>query len=338
MGKNQNSNNTTSDLKTWTDEFNELHVFRIQTIAAALLMIMLLVFMIFEYDFINGLCRAILGNVRYQQIAGQDFSALYDTQINLLFTAISVLAIIVSFFDQRYLGANYKYWLFKKTPYLLTPQEIIMLMACMQLGGFLHIVTGRYRIILFLCFLVSWCLFLYLCYLVYVHVVKVSCMLQKVGKQLKRSYESGKWNERCKDIYKKVTRNPLTGKKDSYWDDEIALILLAMGVYHTVEHKDLQSEEMKNLKKAILDIARNEAHVRSGHVDPSDGTVTTMDSPEESVYLEVVKKIIAIRDDLFEEKPENKNQYKPSHKCTNEETAEANLKTAFGKWYGTQAS
>ena len=329
MTKNQSPNNTASKLKAWKDEFNDQQVFRIEAIAVMLLMIVLMILMIRIYDYIKVLCGVILGDVWYQQIAGQDFSALYDIQINLLFTAISVLAIIVSFFDQRYLGASYKYWLFKKTPYLLTPQEIIMLMACMQVGGFLHIVTGRYRIILFLCFLISWCLFLYLCYLVYVHVVKVSRMLQKVRNQLKRSYKSGKLDERCKDIYKKVTRNPLTGRKDSYWDDEIALILLVMGVYHTAEHKTLQSKEMKNLKKAILAIAQNETHVRSGHIDPSDGTVNTEKRLEESVHCEVIEKIINIGNELFKQ---NKHEY------NEEKMAEANLEDACKKWYGPQAS
>ncbi len=282
------------------------------------------------YDELKIVCRMLIGDIMYKRILSQDFSGLYDIQINLLFTAISTLAIITSFMEQRYLGASYKYWLFKKNPYLLTPQENILLMAVNQIGGLLHVLTDGYRMIAFLSFLISWYLFLYLCYQMYIYLIKVSYMFKKVKNHLSRKYRLKKWDGRCKDIYKKVIRCHYGDKENAYWEEETELIIQVMLMYRDCSPNGEASLIIEKLKQAVIDLVKNEAYVRGGlheHLKNDGQTLTT--KQKESIkefHRGLVEKIVENRNVLLEQK---------GHKYTycEEKTPEENLVQVLGAWF-----
>ncbi len=311
------------DLRT---EMRDDPIFRKKTFAAMALLLFVMVGMLLVYDPLTNACKKMIGDVWYARIAERDFGALFDIQVNLLFTSISTLAIIVSFWEQRYLGASYKYWLFKKTPYLFTPQEIILLLACTQLGSLPHVITGGYRLIALLYFLLSWCLFLYLCYQIYVYAVKVSRMFLKVKYQLARSCEKGEWNERCDDIYKKVTANPQGSQKNSYWREESEVILQIMVLYRENRAQDPNSRKIGALKEVVRQIIENEVCVRSGAVNSTSHAGNNSGTAQEAIRSKLVKKIIGMGNKLVGNEAR-------CYTYSDAIPASGNLSRAFTTWY-----
>ena len=312
--------------EAWRAEKREDLIFRKNSVIAAVCLLLVLVTMLWVYDPLTDACKKIIGDAWYTRIAERDFGALFDIQVNLLFTSISTLAIIVSFWEQRYLGASYKYWLFKKTPYLFTPQEIILLLACTQLGSLPHVMTGGYRLIALLYFLLSWCLFLYLCYQIYVYAVKVSRMFLKVKYQLARSCEKGEWNERCNDIYKKVTANPQASQKNSYWREESEVILQIMVLYRENRAQDPNSRKIGALKEVVRQIIENEVCVRSGAVNSTSYAGNNSGTAQEVIRSKLVKEII----DMGNKVVGNEAR---CYTYSDAIPASGNLSRAFMTWY-----
>ena len=313
-------------------------IFRKRTfIILAALLTVFLVSLVF-YDELKLVCRMLVGDLMYKRIARQEFSALYEIQINLLFTAISTLAIITSFMEQRYLGASYKYWLFKNSPYLLMPQESILLMAVNQIGGLLHVLTGGYKIILFLSFLISWYLFLYLCYQMYIHVIKISYMFQKVKRQLMHKNKLHTWDTRCEEIYKKVILNQYADKENSYWAEEAELILQVMIMYRDYYLKNTSSIEIRKLKNAIKRLVKNEAYVRCGlyeHLNNPQKTLTKEQKETVKEFYRVfVRKIVDKGNQLIKDNNRRKSRNdNRSYTYCEAKTPAKNLDKAFSIWY-----
>ena len=152
---------------------------------------------------------------------GVDMAVFYDTSINLLVTSVSTITIMSSFLNHRYLGANYKFWMFKNSPYFLTPQEDILLMVVNLVGYLPYMLCKKYGMLSFVSYLVSWWLFLYLMYQVYVYVIKVSHMFHKVSSRMIRKNKNGKWDEICDEIYKKLAAIRYVDSHNSYFSEEI---------------------------------------------------------------------------------------------------------------------
>lgn len=114
--------------------------------------------------------------------------------MTLLLGAVTTLAIITSFLQTRYLGANYKYWLFKERIYHLLPQEMLVIMLSATLGTAVAYLFEN-KMAAFLCLLVSWWMFLWLHCRIYAAVIKVSKMFVKLEQKLcKGNIETQKKN------------------------------------------------------------------------------------------------------------------------------------------------
>lgn len=186
------------------------------------------------------------------------FDAFYETQINLIVTAISTVAIITTFLDKWYLGRNYKYWCFKETLFLLTPQDIILLMVFNQFAGALYMVTGKYRAISLASFLICWVLFISLLHQVHVFVIKVSRLLYRIRKKMPKDAELRK------TVRKALLVVGYVDERNSYVIEEVEVILRLL---EFAREDELSQDEIQNLKQAVIRKIENQAYVRCGCFD-----------------------------------------------------------------------
>ena len=203
-------------------------------------------------------------------------------------TAFTTLAIVATFLEQRYLGASYKYWLFKNSPDWFTPQENILLMAINLTGNFLYVVTGQYKLIAMLSFLLSWYLFLYLIYQIHIYVIKVSHVLHKFRDQLIQKHKHRKWDANCDRIYKKLIAMRDSDANKSYLMEEVEIILQMMLIYQGNPNHDCDFGKTHNLKKVILALFEN-----------SSSNLNTIIIAPESVNTDRAKQIITMGNALF---------------------------------------
>lgn len=286
-----------------------------------------------NYDALTDFCCLHISDSTYQRIMGQSLEVFYDTSFGLLGTAISAIAIIASFLDQRYLGANYKNWMFKNTPYFLTPQACILLMV-VNLAGYLpHLITGGFRLVACVSFLISWWLFLYLLYLVYVYVIKVSHMFRKFAKKIQAMHDDEQWGEFCKSLYEKLITIPGQDKHNSYFSDETKVILQLMIIYRE-KHQifDADASRRNGWKKALSCMIENEAHVRCNQFDrltDNDAQASQNDAVGnkiEQARVVLVRKVV----DMGNELPGNTGREYP---YVDAENAQQNLEEAFKSWF-----
>ena len=254
--------------------------------------IFLTTFYVAMYDFKIPLSSWVLGRGKiFLSIYGLDFDAFYETQINLIVTAISTVAIITAFLDKWYLGRNYTHWCFKETLFLLTPQDIILLMVFNQFAGALYMVTGKYRAISLASIFICWVLFACLLYQVHVFVIKVSHLLHKIMKRMNKDAD-----------FRRRTREALlvvgyVDERNLYVIEEGEIILRLL----ELARKDgLSQDEIQNLKQALIRKVENEAYVRCGCFDRLDDRQLKNEDKENiervmrDLALEIVKKRIGI--------------------------------------------
>ena len=179
-------------------------IFRPRSIVCLALLLGIYTTFFFLYDYLKNICLFFLSHTFVEKIISQDFTTFFDTQINLLSIAISTLAIVTTFLNQRYLGANYKHWMFKYSPYWFTPQENILLSVVNLIGTLLYVITGEYKLIAFFSFLLSWYLFLNMIYQIYIFVIKVSHLLDKIRDKLIQIHNSSNQDTIFDRIYKKL--------------------------------------------------------------------------------------------------------------------------------------
>lgn len=197
------------------------------------------------------------------RFTGQDLSGLYEVQVNLIVAAIATLSIITTFLDKRYLGANYKYWMFKETPFVCTPQEIIALMLANQFFGLPHLLTGGFETAAVLSVMICWVLFAELMFQVYVYVIKVSRVFRRVRKQLVSRAGYAVRKKRCRSIIRKVRYIPYCDARNSYYFEEVEIILQIMAIYRYEDPApDSCRDDIEMLKNAVIRLTRNEACVR----------------------------------------------------------------------------
>lgn len=222
-------------------------IFREDVEKQAVWLVVLYFVSFFIYDKVRDLCIPLLNDSFVTAIRNADYSGFFDAQLNLLGCAISTLAIVTTFLEQRYLGASYKYWLFKHTPDRLTPQENILLMAVNLLGNFPCVVTGEYKVISIFSFLISWYLFLYLIYQIYCYVVKVSHVLHKVRDKI---IQAGEWNKDCERIYGKLIALRDGDANKSYVMEEVEIVIQML-------KNSSDPAKTRNLKKVVMCLYEN---------------------------------------------------------------------------------
>lgn len=266
-------------------------------------------------------------------LTGQDLTGLYEVQVNLIVAAIATLSIITTFLDKRYLGANYKYWMFKFSPYLFTPQEIIALMLANQFFGLPHLLTGGFEVIAALSVLICWILFMDLMFQVYVYVIKVSRLFRRVRKQLTGRAGYAVRKNRCKSIIRKVRYIPYCDARNSYYFEEVEIILQIMAIYRYEDPApESCRDDIEMLKNAVIRLTRNEACVRCERFDEllrqeEQGTDSLcMDARLDGTMWDMVKyvlrsgnAIVAGRAQEYERDPER--------------STEENLKAALRQWF-----
>lgn len=232
-------------------------IFRPRSIVCLALLLGIYTTFFFLYDYLKNICLFFLSHTFVEKIISQDFTTFFDTQINLLSIAISTLAIVTTFLNQRYLGANYKHWMFKYSPYWFTPQENILLSVVNLIGTLLYVITGEYKLIAFFSFLLSWYLFLNMIYQIYIFVIKVSHLLDKIRDKLIQIHNSSNQDTIFDRIYKKLISMQCSKADDSYLTEETEVIIQMMVMYHA-DHQDAsRSEKIENLKKVVRGLFDN---------------------------------------------------------------------------------
>lgn len=232
-------------------------IFRPRSIVCLALLLGIYTTFFFLYDYLKNICLFFLSHTFVEKIISQDFTTFFDTQINLLSIAISTLAIVTTFLNQRYLGANYKHWMFKYSPYWFTPQENILLSVVNLIGTLLYVITGEYKLIAFFSFLLSWYLFLNMIYQIYIFVIKVSHLLDKIRDKLIQIHNSSNQDTIFDRIYKKLISMQCSKADDSYLTEETEVIIQMMVMYHA-DHQDAsRSEKIENLKKVVKGLFDN---------------------------------------------------------------------------------
>ena len=216
---------------------------------------------------------------------------MLNIEVTLLVSAVATLAIVVAFLQTRYLGANYKYWFFKKRIYCLLPQEmiVIMLLAIAETGIAQIFENG---IIALVCFGISWWMFICLHCRVYVAVIKVSRMFEKLNKKICSSEIDSriKW---CDSVYKKLYKDER--KKDehnSYLYEEAGIILNMIETYaeYSKELTDNEKKkELEEMRKNLFYILWNRISIEASFVGEK-GKIWTGSRDEEE--LKLVKDII----------------------------------------------
>lgn len=242
----------------------------------------------------------IAGKGVFQGIYSMDFGAFYDTQINLIVTAISMIAIVTSFFNQRYLGKSYKYWCFRRTPYVFTPQEIIFLMVINQFSGMLHLITGKYRAIALISVLICWGFFVYLLNQIYVYIVKISRLFCKIRKKIEKD------DDFCERIRKALRVVSYQNERNSYLHEEVEVILCLLHRDWVCRNGSViisDPDRVDDLKQAIIRKVENEAYVRCGRFDCLENNKMyrelkkadkqMIERAMKDIVYEMVKKIIA---------------------------------------------
>lgn len=191
-----------------------------------------------------------------------NIGGMLENEVTLLLGAVTTLAIITSFLQTRYLGANYKYWFFKERIYYLLPQEMLAIMLSATLGTAVAYLLEN-TIAAVLCLLVSWWMFLWLHCRIYAAVVKVSRMFEKLEQKLcKGNMETQK--KLCDSIYKKLYSDTETAvRHNSYLYEEAGIMLRMLEFYaeyekQTAEHQ--QKEELKKKRKKLFEILWNRIH------------------------------------------------------------------------------
>ncbi len=188
--------------------------------------------------------------------------AMLGTEITLLVTAVTMLSVITSFLQTRYLGANYKYWFFRERVYRLLPQTMVFLMLAAIAGTSIMSFFGRWCWV-WICYGLSWWMFILLNHRIFVAVIKVSKLFLK----LKLHLCDGTKDKRldwCKLIYDKLT--DLNGEEqsvhNSYFYEEIGIILYMMKTYteccNVTEHAECM-EKCERLYDILLDRIKTEA-------------------------------------------------------------------------------
>lgn len=232
-------------------------IFRLRAIILCLLLSSAYCILFLFYREITDICRFFLNDSLATAIRKADFGSFFDAQLSLIGTVFSTLAIVATFLEQRYLGASYKYWLFKNSPDWFTPQENILLMAVNLIGTFLYVITGEYKLIAMLSFLLSWYLFLYLIYQIHIYVIKVSHVLHKFRDQLIQKHKNKGWDDNCDRIYKKLIAMRVSDANKSYLMEEVEIVIQMMLMYQAKPDHDCDSSKRNNLKKVILFLFEN---------------------------------------------------------------------------------
>lgn len=271
---------------------------------------------------------------------GVDMAVFYDTSINLLVTSVSTITIMSSFLNHRYLGANYKFWMFKYSPYFLTPQEDILLMVVNLVGYLPYMLCKKYGMLSFVSYLVSWWLFLYLMYQVYVYVIKVSHMFHKVTSRMIRKNKNGKWDEICDEIYKKLAAIRYVDSHNSYFSEEIELIIEMIIMYrNNAQTHDSNSSKREVLKKVVNRLIDSEAHIKcdqlellksnagcsaanTPQVNPNDAVSTEIEQARAVLVKKVLKKGSKLIESEHQEYP-----------YADEKSAWENLEDVFRHWF-----
>ncbi len=271
---------------------------------------------------------------------GADVAVFYDTSINLLVTSISTITIMSSFLNHRYLGANYKFWMFKYSPYYLTPQEDILLMVVNLVGYLPYMLCKKWGLLSFVSYLVSWWLFLYLMYQVYVYVIKVSHMFYKVTSRMIRKNKKRKWDEICGEIYKKLAAIRYVDNHNSYFSEEIELIIEMMIMYrNNAQTHDSDSSKREGLEKVVNRLIDSEAHIKCDQLEllKNNARVSGANTPHTSqngaVYTEIeqaravlVRKVVKKGNKLIG----SEHQEYPYEDA---KSAWENLEAAFRHWF-----
>ena len=178
----------------------------------------------------------------------------------LLIGAVTALAFIITFLQTRYLGANYKYWIFKERIYKLLPQEMIVMMLFAIAGtgiGYLF----KNGFIALVCYGVSWWMFILLLQRVYIAVVKVSRMFEKLNKKIcNGNVETRKkW---CDSIYKKLyylEKND--GTHNSYIEEEKITIKNLIKTYEGIKKETPNDEVKKDAEEKCKELQQILAYI-----------------------------------------------------------------------------
>lgn len=263
-------------------------IFRLRAIILCLLLISAYCVLFLFYREITDICRFFLNDSFAAAIRKADFGSFFDAQLSLMGTAFTTLAIVATFLEQRYLGASYKYWLFKNSPDWFTPQENILLMAVNLTGSFLYVVTGQYKLIAMLSFLLSWYLFLYLIYQIHIYVIKVSHVLHKFRDQLIQKHKHRKWDANCDRIYKKLIAMRDSDANKSYLMEEVEIIIQMMLIYQANPEHDCDFSKTNHLKKVIIALFEN-----------SSSNLNTIIIAPESVNRDRAERIIKVGNELI---------------------------------------
>lgn len=272
--------------KFFTDR--DASIFRLRAIILCVLLSSAYCILFLFYREITDICRFFLNDSLATAIRKADFGSFFDAQLSLLGTAFTTLAIVATFLEQRYLGASYKYWLFKNSPDWFTPQENILLMSVNLIGSFLCVVTGEYKLLALFSFSLSWYLFLYLIYQIHIYVIKVSHVLHKFRDQLIQKRKHGKWDANCDRIYKKLIAMREGDANKSYLMEEVEIILQMMLIYQANPDHDCDFGKTHNLKKVIIALFEN-----------SSSNLNTIIIAPESVNTDRAKQIITMGNALF---------------------------------------
>ena len=297
-------------------------IFRPRIFAVAGALIVFYLFFVVFYDPLKYAFLLLAAPLFDKGLSVQDLGIFFDIQTNLLFNTITVLSIVSSFLNQRYLGASYKYWLFKHSPDWFTPQENILLMLVNLTGGLIYTITGEYKMIACFSFLFSWYLFIYLLNQIYVYVIKVSHLLFKVRKNLLLKNNCRQWDNSCERIYKKLIAMRCTEANDSYLIEESEIIIQMMIMYRNHSDRDPDSEKVENLKQVMKCLFE---HSKRGQ-DGEHAIIVAL----ESARRERAEKII----DKSNKLPELKDT---QYTYDNNRSARENLDRALEHWFPRQA-
>lgn len=266
----------------------------------------------------------------YNSITQQDFSGFYDTQISLLGTAIAAITIITAILEKRYLGASYKYWLFRGTVFRLTPQNAIAIMIINQVGGLFLETTGQFRAVALISFGICWGLFLVILYQVYICTIKVSRIFYKIRRKLLKCEKKGTSNDFCDSLYDKIRQIQIEDTHNSYLFEEIEIMIQLIIIYRKQLPNDKKTcqQKIETISNIIYHMIENEASIRAKTFTPS--------LPNEflnKIKRELVVKTINKGNELLE------NSFLSSlFTYQNNKTAMDNLSLAIEKWCSLPAT
>lgn len=198
--------------------------------------------------------------VRIQTIEEINIGNMMAIETALLIGAVTALAFIITFLQTRYLGANYKYWIFQERIYKLLPQEMIVMMLFAIAGtgiGYLF----KNGFIALVCYGVSWWMFILLLQRVYIAVVKVSRMFEKINKKIcNGNVETRKkW---CDSIYKKLyylEKND--GTHNSYIEEEKITIKNLIKTYEGIKEEIPNDEVKKDAEEKCKELQQILAYI-----------------------------------------------------------------------------